>query len=93
MTKQSKETILSELSKQSPQVLEMAYLFAINYVGYGENVTKDWLTAVQQSAALEKAYMKGCQDTVDRLLEKEFQNSPRWAGDCPPGYRPAIEIK
>ena len=68
MDDRNKEALLSELSKLSPQVLVIAYLYAVNYTRYGEDVTKDWLTATQQSAALEKAYVKGCKDTADRLL-------------------------
>ena len=51
-----------------PMVITTAYLYAINYTLYGENVTEKWLTATRNAAALEKAYMKGQYDALQSLL-------------------------
>ena len=53
------EQLLDELSKMPPMVIATAYLHAINYTLYGEDVTEKWLTATQNASALEKAYRKG----------------------------------
>lgn len=64
---QSKQ-LIDELSKMPPMVIATAYLHAINYTLYGEDVTEKWLTATQNAAALEKAYMKGQYDALQSLL-------------------------
>ena len=49
------------MSKQKQiheMVIATAYLHAINYTLYGEDVTEKWLTATQNASALEKAYKK-----------------------------------
>jgi hypothetical protein len=43
-------------------VIETAYIYALNYTLYGEDVTRNWVTATQNSAALEKAYRDGYYD-------------------------------
>ena len=62
--------LLEELSKKSPMVIATAYLYAINYTSYGEDVTEKWLTALQNSSALEKAYRKGYGDAMQRQTER-----------------------
>ena len=63
--------LLDELSKMPPMVIATAYLHAINYTLYGEDVTEKWLTATQNASALEKAYRKGYYDALQRQLESE----------------------
>lgn len=63
--------LLDELSKMSPMVVAMAYVYATNRIAYGEDVTEKWTTAAQNSAALEKAYRKGYYDAMQRLEESE----------------------
>ena len=63
--------LLDELSKMPPMVIATAYLHAINYTLYGEDVTKKWLTATQNASALEKAYRKGYYDALQRQSESE----------------------
>ena len=63
--------LIDELSKMSPMVIATAYLHAINYTLYGEDVTEKWVTAIQQSGALEKAYNKGYYDALQRQAESE----------------------
>jgi len=63
--------LLDELSKMPPMVIATAYLYAINFTLYGEDVTEKWLTAVQNASALEKAYQKGYYDALQRQAESE----------------------
>lgn len=58
--------LLNELSKMPPMVIATAYLHAINYILYGEDVTEKWLTATQNASALEKAYKKGYYDALQK---------------------------
>ena len=59
--------LIDELAKMPPMVIATAYLHAINYTQYGEDVTKKWVTAVQQTAILEKAYRQGYYDALKRV--------------------------
>jgi hypothetical protein len=68
---ESKKLLIDKLSKMSPMVVAAAYLHAINYTFYGEDVTEKWVTATQQAAALEKAYRKGYYDALQRQVESE----------------------
>lgn len=63
--------LIDELSKMPPMVIATAYLHAINYTLYGEDVTEKWITAAQNASALEKAYRKGCYDALQRQAESE----------------------
>ena len=63
--------LIDELSKMPPMVIATAYLHAINYTLYGEDVTEKWLTATQNASALEKAYQKGYYDALQRQVESE----------------------
>ena len=63
--------LIEELSKMPPMVIATAYLHALNYTLYGEDVTEKWVTATQQAAILEKAYRKGYYDAMQRLAESD----------------------
>ena len=63
--------LIEELSKMPPMVISTAYLYALNYTLYGEDVTEKWLTSIQNSRALEKAYREGYHDALQRLAESE----------------------
>lgn len=63
--------LIDELSKMPSMVIATAYLYAINYTLYGEDVTEKWLTATQNASALEKAYEKGYYDALQRQAESE----------------------
>ena len=65
--------LIDQLSKMPPMVIETAYLYAINYTTYGEDITEKWVTAVQQTSVLEKAYRKGYYDALQRLAESEVK--------------------
>ena len=66
--------LIDELSKMPPMVIATAYLHAINYTLYGEDVTEKWVTATQNASALEKAYRKGYYDALRRQVESEKNN-------------------
>lgn len=68
------DKILEELKNAPAMVLSTAYLYAVNYYKYGEDITKEWTTAVQNAAALEKAYIRGRQDERESLLRMEVQH-------------------
>ena len=76
MTKEKKiqeyesKQLIEELSKMPPMVIATAYLHALNYTLYGENVTEKWVTAIQHTSALEKAYRKGYYDALQRMSER-----------------------
>lgn len=53
-------------------VIATAYLYATNYILFGEDVTKQWSTATQNSCALEKAYNKGYYEGLQRLKKEEI---------------------
>lgn len=67
--KYESKQLIDELSKMPPMVIATAYLHAINYTLYGEDVTEKWLTATQNTSALEKAYNKGYEDRDSNLQE------------------------
>ena len=77
MTKQKQiqeyesKQLIEELSKMPPMIIATAYLHAINYTMYGEDVTEKWLTAIQNVSALEKAYRKGYYDALQKQAESE----------------------
>lgn len=71
-TENTRKQALIDLLKDMPiQTLQIAYLYAKNYTEYGEDVTKTWVTATQNAAALEKAYRKGYYDALQRQAESE----------------------
>jgi hypothetical protein len=65
--------LIDELSKMPPMVIATAYLHAVNYILYGEDVTEKWETAMQNATALEKAYREGYNDALQRHAESEKQ--------------------
>lgn len=68
--KYESKQLIDELSKMPPMVIAIAYLHAINYTLYGEDVTEKWLTATQNASALEKAYRKGYHDAISSTVER-----------------------
>ena len=63
--------LIEELSKMPPMVIATAYLYALNYTLYGEDVTEKWLTATQNASALERAYREGYHDALQGQKESE----------------------
>lgn len=54
-----KQAMLDQLAEENEQVVALAFVYAKNMQTYGVDVTKAWNNAVQQSAALNKAYTRG----------------------------------
>ena len=61
--------ILNKLSELPQATLEIAYLYAVNFSGYGVDVANKWLTAVQQTEALNRAYERGYYEALKRREE------------------------
>lgn len=80
--KYESKQLIDELSKMPPMVIATAYLHAINYTLYGEDVTEKWLTATQNASALEKAYQKGYHDATEKLEVKLAQPEIVRCRDC-----------
>lgn len=63
---ETRQTLIKALSDEPVEVLYIAYVYAKNFVAYGEDVTKTWDTATKQSAILEKvrryAYAQAYED-------------------------------
>lgn len=68
---QEKQALLDLMEDMPLRTLQLAFLYAKNYAEYGEDVTRTWLTAVEQTNILEKAYRKGYYDALQRLAESE----------------------
>lgn len=66
-----RKQLIEELSKMPPMVIATAYLYAINFTLYGEDVTERWITATQHAKIVEKAYRKGYHDALQRRAESE----------------------
>ena len=60
-----KEQLLQKFADLPEMVLSCAYIYALNYTQYGVDVTKEWITAVQQNAALGRAYERGYHDGME----------------------------
>ena len=77
--KQEHETkeLIDELSKMPPMVIATAFLHAINYKLYGEDVTEKWITATQNARALEKAYRKGYYDALQKQSDSKTAEPPK----------------
>lgn len=71
MKDEVREQLIGLLAEAPPMVLSTAYIYAKNFVDYGEDVTEKWTTAVQQASILEKAYLKGYYDAMQRQAESE----------------------
>lgn len=81
-----KQKLLASLAEEPLMVLSTAYIYAKNYVTYGEDITKLWATAVQQQAILESARLLGWQDGYDSFkadYEKRLKADKNNSGnDC-----------
>lgn len=68
-----KKQLLDLLSEEPPMVLSTAYIYAKNYVQYGEDITKAWTTAVQQSSIIQEVRQKAWVEAYDSF-KKEYEN-------------------
>jgi len=65
--------LLDKLSEESTMVLETAYAYAKNYVLYGVDITKAWITVVQQASALERVKLDAFTEAYDSF-KKDYEN-------------------
>ena len=72
--KVSKEELLNLLSQESIMVLSQAYVYVKNLSTYGVDVTQKWLTAVENTANLERAYNKGWMGCQERMMERRNED-------------------
>jgi len=86
---QQKKRLIDELLKMPPMVIATAYIYAINYTLYGEDVTEKWLTAVQQASVIEKAYGEGYYDGLQKRAEIEANPI---SGSIPEGFEEFTRI-
>lgn len=68
-----KQQLLDKLSKEPLMVISTAYVYAKNYVMYGEDITKAWTTAVQQASILEQVKIKAQTEAYDSF-KKDYEN-------------------
>lgn len=66
-----RKIMMYKLSEMPYEVIATAYLYAVNYIAYGEDVTKEWPTVIQQTQALEKAYQKGYYDAWKERIRND----------------------
>ena len=69
--KLDREYLLSRLSTAPDMVLATAYLYAVNYTQFGCDVTKAWTTAILQNEALNRAYVRGYHEAMERFYHQE----------------------
>ena len=63
-----KQKLLDSLAEEPTMVLSTAYVYAKNYVEYGEDITRAWTTAVQQTSILELFIWIMIQNLLNGLL-------------------------
>ena len=68
-----KQKLLDSLAEEPTMVISTAYVYAKNYVEYGEDITKAWTTAVKQASILEKIKIKAKAEAYDSF-KKEYEN-------------------
>ena len=65
-----KERMLASLAEESDMVIATAYVYAVNILKFGKDVTEKWMTAVEQSMALDEAYVRGRCDSDNEWRER-----------------------
>ena len=64
-----KQRLLDSLAEEPPMVLSTAYIYAKNYVEYGEDITKAWTTAVQQTSVIREVSRKAWIEAYDSFKD------------------------
>ena len=67
-----KQKLLNSLAEEPPMVLSAAYVYAKNYVEYGEDITKAWTTAVQQASIIQQIKVKA-QAEAYNSFKKDYE--------------------
>ena len=68
-----KQKLLDSLAEEPTMVLSTAYAYAKNYVMYGEDITKEWTTAVQQASVIQEVRQKAWVEAYDSF-KKDYEN-------------------
>lgn len=68
-----KKKLLDSLAEEPSMVISTAYAYAKNYVLYGEDITKEWTTAVQQASIIEKVSLNAWAQAHE-TFRKEYEN-------------------
>lgn len=74
MTKEDKDKreLLDLLAKEPIMVILTAYVYAKNYIKYGEDITKTWTTTVQQASIIEKVKQSTWKEAYDSF-KKDYR--------------------
>lgn len=67
-----KQKLLNSLAEESSMVISTAYAYAKNYILYGEDITKEWTTAVQQASVIEKVSLNAWAQAYE-TFRKEYE--------------------
>lgn len=67
-----KKKLLDSLAEEPSMVISTAYAYAKNYVLYGEDITKEWTTAVQQASIIEKVSLNAWAQAHE-TFRKEYE--------------------
>lgn len=68
-----KQKLLDSLAEEPTMVVSTAYIYAKNFVEYGADVTRAWITAVEQASIIEKISIKAHSEAYDSF-KKEYEN-------------------
>lgn len=88
----------AENTFNSSRVYLLADMYANNMCNFGVDVTKDYQTAVQNSAMLNQAYLRGRQDEADRILSRTSpinMDNEGWiyCSDCMPPEHDSVFVR
>lgn len=67
-----KQELLDLLAKEPIMVISTAYVYAKNYIKYGEDITKAWATATQQASIIEKVRQDTWKEAYDSF-KKDYK--------------------
>lgn len=67
-----KQKLLDSLAEEPSMVISTAYAYAKNYILYGEDITKEWTTAVQQASVIEKVSLNAWAQAHE-TFRKEYE--------------------
>jgi hypothetical protein len=67
-----KQKLLDSLAEEPSMVISTAYAYAKNYVLYGEDITKEWTTTVQQASIIEKVSLNAWAQAHE-TFRKEYE--------------------
>jgi hypothetical protein len=68
-----KQTLFDSLAEEPTMGRATAYAYAKNYVDYGTNITKAWVTATEQASILEQIKIKTRAEAYDSF-KKDYED-------------------